>query len=109
MFVMLIIMKAMQTVTAVLRRTDRGGDTLWRTLHWMFTRNTPGHEWRTRRAESCMRVGWLIVVDASRTSFSDGLRVVPWQLRRWETGAGWSMRLKPAEASLSWSTRVWRN
>src|SRR5262249_38291532 len=67
----LIIMKAMQTVTAVLGRTDRGGDTLWKTLHWMFTSITPGHESRTEKGNSCMGVGWPIVVGTSRTSLSD--------------------------------------
>src|SRR5262245_7293444 len=74
----LIIMKAMQTVTAVLGRTDRGGDTLWKTLHWMFTSITPGHESRTHRAKRCTRVGWCIAAGASRTSFSDGVRVLRW-------------------------------
>src|SRR5215831_10194605 len=92
----LIIMKAMYTVTAVLSRLDRGGDTLWKTLHWTFTSITPGHEWRTARAESCMQVGWLIAAGASRTSFSDGLPVLRWQSRRWATGTGWSMRSKRA-------------
>src|SRR5215470_5323170 len=62
--VTLIIMKAMYTVTAVLSRLDRGGDTIWKTLHWTFTSITPGHEWRTVKAESCMQVGWLIAVGA---------------------------------------------
>src|SRR5215831_8662625 len=92
----LIIMKAMYTVTAVLSRLDRGGDTLWKTLHWTFTSITPGHEWKTVKAESCMQVGWLIAVGASRTSFSDGLPVLRWQSRRWGTGTGWSMRSKRA-------------
>src|SRR5262245_3328753 len=73
----LIIMKAMQTVTAVLGRTDRGGDTLWKTLHWMFTSITPGHESRTEKGNSCMGVGWPIVVGTSRTSLSDGLPARP--------------------------------
>src|SRR5262245_63914395 len=64
----LIIMKAMQTVTAVLERTDRGGDTLWKTLRWMFTSITPGHESRTEKGSSCMQVGWPIVVGTSRIS-----------------------------------------
>ena len=39
----LIIMKAMYTVTAVLVIKDRGGEALWKTLHWIFTSITPGH------------------------------------------------------------------
>src|SRR5262245_48406844 len=73
----LIIMKAMQTVTAVLGRTDRGGDTLWKTLHWMFTSITPGHESRTRKVSNCMQVGWHMLVGASNTSCSDGLPARP--------------------------------
>src|SRR5215510_2303865 len=76
--VSLITMKAMQTVTAVLGRTHRGGDTLWKTLHWMFTSITPGHESRTHRTKRCTRVGWCIAAGASRTSFSDGVRVLRW-------------------------------
>ena len=41
--VMLIIMKAMYSVAAVVKMTDRGGDQLWKTSHWTFTKNTPGH------------------------------------------------------------------
>src|SRR5215475_3961095 len=73
----LITMKAMQTVRAVLGRTNRGGDTLWKTLHWMFTSITPGHGSRTEKGNSCMGVGWPIVVGTSRTSLSDGLRARP--------------------------------
>jgi hypothetical protein len=40
----LIIMKAMNSVTAVIKITDRGGKPLWNTSHWTFTRSTPGHE-----------------------------------------------------------------
>src|SRR5262245_61734244 len=73
----LITMKAMQTVTAVLGRTNRGGNTLWKTLHWMFTSITPGHGSRTEKGSSCMRVGWCIAAGASRTLFSDGLPARP--------------------------------
>ena len=41
---MLIIMKAMYSVTAVIKMTDRGGEPLWNTSHWMFIRSIPGHE-----------------------------------------------------------------
>ena len=40
----LIIMKAMNSVTAVIKLTDRGGKPLWNTSHWTYTRSTPGHE-----------------------------------------------------------------
>jgi hypothetical protein len=41
--VILIIMKAMDCVTAVAKMTNRGGQPLWNTSHWMFTRTTLGH------------------------------------------------------------------
>jgi len=42
--VMLIIMKAMNSVTAVDDMDEGGGQPLWNTSHWTFTRNIPGHE-----------------------------------------------------------------
>jgi hypothetical protein len=43
LYVILITMKAMNSVTAV-EEMEEGGQPLWNTLHWMCTRNTPGHE-----------------------------------------------------------------
>jgi DNA-binding NarL/FixJ family response regulator len=40
--VILINMKAMDSVTAVIKMTDRGGEPLWKISHWTFIRNTPG-------------------------------------------------------------------
>jgi hypothetical protein len=42
--VMLITMKAMNSVTVVDEMDKKGGQPLWNTSHWMFTRNTLGHE-----------------------------------------------------------------
>src|SRR5207249_7097599 len=41
--VILIIMKAMDSVTAMINMIGRGGEQLWNTSHWTFTRSTPGH------------------------------------------------------------------
>ncbi len=40
----LINMKAMDSVTSVVKMRDRGGEQLWKTSHWMLIRGTPGHE-----------------------------------------------------------------
>jgi hypothetical protein len=40
----LINMKAMDSVTSVVKMRDRGGEQLWKTSHWTFIRDTRGHE-----------------------------------------------------------------
>ena len=41
---MLINMKAMYSVTTVIKITGRGGKQLWNISHWTFIRSIPGHE-----------------------------------------------------------------
>src|SRR5437867_1587127 len=107
--VILITMKAMYSVTAVVNMIGRGGEQLWNTSHWTFTRSIPGHGSRIRKENDCTRVGWHTRMGRLRTLFIDGVKDLPWRWRPWETGTGWLMRSRLEEECHNWSTRGWRN
>src|SRR5215472_2688135 len=107
--VILIIMKAMYTVTAVVGIKDREGGALWKTLHSMFIGTTPGHGWRTPKANNSTRIGWPMLTGQSRTLFVAGRPARWWPWRPWGTGTRWSMRSRPEAASRNWLTRDWQN
>src|SRR5689334_5598919 len=106
-FVILITMKAMNDVTVVMKITDRGGQPLWSMSHWMFTRTTPGQELKTAKEPDSTSADWRTVMGRLRISSIDGVADLRWRLRRWGTGTGWSMRLRPAAERLSWATPGW--
>src|SRR5437016_14584548 len=107
--VILITMKAMYSVTAVVNMIGGGGEQLWNTSHWTFTRSIPGHGSRIRKENDCTRVGWHTRMGRLRTLFIDGVKDLPWRWRPWETGTGWLMRSRLEEECHNWSTRGWRN
>src|SRR5207253_5291449 len=82
----LINMKARYSVTAVVTMRDRGGEQLWNTSHWMFTRRTPGQGYRIQREKSCTRVDCSTLMGALRTLLTGGKDNRRWRWRRWGTG-----------------------
>src|SRR5438093_3514346 len=100
-------MKAMDSVTAMINMMGRGGEQLWNTSHWTFTRSTPGHGSRIHKGNDCTRVGWHTRMGRLRTLFIDGVKDLPWRWRPWETGTGWLMRSRRSVMLASSRAPVW--
>src|SRR5947208_15916961 len=92
--VILINMKARYSVTAVVTMRDRGGEQIWNTSHWMFTRSTPGQGERIQREKRSTRVDCSTLMGALRNVLTGRKDNRRWRGRRRGTGMGYWMRIR---------------